>query len=181
MLSLRLHQLGLRSLSKCVLGVELDKTLSVRCSDWEAQVLSRQQVETIFVHFICWPFVVIPQCGALRFPDDSLCGWLCSPADTSGLRRHKNVKFGTNVVSSTRTMRAVLYCQNICETAKKANVNVTETAWFWGWVELLTEMCGVSVPNYPTFLTPDYVWRHRASGFSTRYLGQYGALRTPWQ
>lgn len=37
-------QVGLRSLTKVVLGVDLDKTSSVRRSDWEAEVLTSQQV-----------------------------------------------------------------------------------------------------------------------------------------
>ena len=38
-------QLGLWSLTKLILGVDLDKTSSVRRSNWEAEVLTPQQVK----------------------------------------------------------------------------------------------------------------------------------------
>jgi len=38
-------QLGLRSLTKLFLGVELDKSSSVRRSNWDAEVLTPQQVK----------------------------------------------------------------------------------------------------------------------------------------
>jgi len=40
-------------------------------------------------------------------------GWVTviSPDDISGLRRPKNIKFGTNVVSSTRMMRTLRFPQ----------------------------------------------------------------------
>jgi len=44
--------MGLQSLTKSVLGVELDKSSSVRCSDWEAPVLSPQQVALITLCYI---------------------------------------------------------------------------------------------------------------------------------
>jgi len=42
-------QLGLQSLTKLFLGVKLDKSSSVRCSDWEAEVLTPQQVVVMFL------------------------------------------------------------------------------------------------------------------------------------
>lgn len=36
---------GLGSLSKAVIGMELDKDWRVRCSDWEADVLSKRQID----------------------------------------------------------------------------------------------------------------------------------------
>jgi len=67
-------------------------------------------------------FQVIPQCGAVRFMDGKIF-WVtvCSPNDISGLRRPKNVKFGTKVTSSARMMCALRYlesfliCGKICK------------------------------------------------------------------
>jgi exonuclease 3'-5' domain-containing protein 2 len=36
---------GLGSLSKAVIGIELDKDWRVRCSDWEVDVLSKRQID----------------------------------------------------------------------------------------------------------------------------------------
>ena len=43
------RKLGLQSLAKLVLDVELDKSSSVRCSDWETDVLTPQQVSVVLV------------------------------------------------------------------------------------------------------------------------------------
>jgi len=60
--------------------------------------------------------ILFPKCGALRFTDREI-SWVClgewvtvfSPNDSSGLRRPKNVKFGTKVASSTRMMYALRF------------------------------------------------------------------------
>ena len=45
----RRSSLGLRGLAASLLGVELDKSWRLRCSDWEANTLSDQQVHSMYV------------------------------------------------------------------------------------------------------------------------------------
>jgi len=61
-------QFGLRSLTKLVLGVDLDKTSSVRRSDWEAEVLTSQQVK---LHFIVMA-QLDPHCRSTLAVDSSV-------------------------------------------------------------------------------------------------------------
>jgi len=42
-------RLGLQSLARLYLGAELDKSSSIRCSDWEAELLTPQQVSVIVI------------------------------------------------------------------------------------------------------------------------------------
>jgi len=51
-------KLGLQSLTKLFLDVELDKSSSVRCSNWEADVLTSQQVAVTFIPIHSRPFSI---------------------------------------------------------------------------------------------------------------------------
>jgi len=60
--------------------------------------------------------VAIPQWVALRFTDSKIS----SPDNISELRRPKNIKFGTQVASSTRMMCALTILEKFFNVAKLA-------------------------------------------------------------
>jgi len=68
---------------------------------------------------------IIPQCRALRFADHEISwvsDWVTvfSPNDISGLRRPKNIKFGTKVASSLRMMHALRFLEKFLIAVKFA-------------------------------------------------------------
>jgi len=82
-----------------------------------------------------------------------------SANDISGLRRPKNVKFGTKVASSTRIVRALRLLDKFLIAAKVAKNRA--------------KMCFIKTPAQAAYMS-----RHHVSGFSASHLRQCGALRT---
>jgi len=84
----------------------------------------------------------VPQCGAQRFKDGEI-SWVYRwvtffSSDSSGLRRPKNVKFGTKVASSMKMMHTLRFlekvnCGKIWENTKNRpdNANFPKTLTWW--------------------------------------------------
>lgn len=50
---------GLLSLSRELLGVEMDKAFHVQCGNWEAHELSERQVRILFAKLCCYKVIII--------------------------------------------------------------------------------------------------------------------------
>jgi len=105
--------------------------------------------------------------------DGEISSVVFSPNDISGLRRPKNIKFGTKVASSIRMMCALRFWKKFFSCGKTSVLG-----YFWHFLQ----NANFSIPLAQwrhIYAETAYTWRHRASGFyTTCYLRQCGVLRT---